>query len=190
MYKQFFVRFYIVCEKYTSYYAHFTFADIIWPLLLSPNFGTQMKPLAETECVISCISFAQNVYIATYWANAMCLVLSADVCWHKHDWAFLSKDFWQVLAFFLSWIFFFSDLGWFLCSLPVAFGQQPHDLTQGEDSFFQLKTILIFKFSKHKVEEMTKNMLMNKRGPHLFSAAGRHLREPCHLSDQQIWNVE
>ena len=162
----------------------------MWPLLLSPNFGTQMKPLAETECVISCISFAQNVYIATYWANAMCLVLSADVCWHKHDWAFLSKDFWQVLAFFLSWIFFFSDLGWFLCSLPVAFGQQPHDLTQGEDSFFQLKTILIFKFSKHKVEEMTKNMLMNKRGPHLFSAAGRHLREPCHLSDQQIWNVE
>ena len=77
-----------------------------------------MKPLAETECVISCISFAQNVYIATYWANAMCLVLSADVCWHKHDWAFLSKDFWQVLAFFfLDYSFFLTLVGSCVLSL-------------------------------------------------------------------------
>ena len=190
MYKQFFVRFYIVCEKYTSYYAHFTFADIIWPLLLSPNFGTQMKPLAETECVISCISFAQNVYIATYWANAMCLVLSADVCWHKHDWAFWSFDkFW--LFSFLEYSFFWPWLVlvfspcclWSTTSWPDT-GWRLIFSTQNNSDF------LIFKFSKHKVEEMTKNMLMNKRGPHLFSAAGRHLREPCHLSDQQIWNVE
>ena len=42
----FFVRFHIGCDRYTSYYAQFIFSDTILPLLLSPNFGTQMKPLA------------------------------------------------------------------------------------------------------------------------------------------------
>ena len=47
-FSEFFVRFHILCDRYTSDYAHFTFSDTIWPLFLSPNFGTQMKPLAET----------------------------------------------------------------------------------------------------------------------------------------------
>ena len=44
----FFARFHIVCDRYTSDYAHFTFSDTTWPLLLSSNFGTQMITLAET----------------------------------------------------------------------------------------------------------------------------------------------
>ena len=47
-FSDFFVRFHIVCDRYTSDYAHFTFSDTIWPLLLSPNFGTQMITLTET----------------------------------------------------------------------------------------------------------------------------------------------
>ena len=45
---EFFVWFHIVCNRYTSDYAHFTFSDTIWPLLLPPNFGTQISTLAET----------------------------------------------------------------------------------------------------------------------------------------------
>ena len=44
----FFVRFHIVCDRYTSDYDQITFSDTIWPLLLSPDFGTQMITLAET----------------------------------------------------------------------------------------------------------------------------------------------
>ena len=46
----FFLRFHIVCDRWQimTDYAHFTFSDTIWPLLLSPNFGTQMNTLAET----------------------------------------------------------------------------------------------------------------------------------------------
>ena len=47
-FSEFFVRFHILCDWYTSDYAHFTFSDTIWLLLLSPNFGTQMITLAET----------------------------------------------------------------------------------------------------------------------------------------------
>ena len=43
-----FAWFHIVSDKYTLDYAHFTFSDTIWPLLLSPYFGTQMITLAET----------------------------------------------------------------------------------------------------------------------------------------------
>ena len=43
-----FVWFHIVCDRYTPEYAHFTFSDTIWPLLLSPNFRTEMNTLAET----------------------------------------------------------------------------------------------------------------------------------------------
>ena len=32
---EFFVWFHIVCDRYTSDYAHFTFSDTIWPLSLS-----------------------------------------------------------------------------------------------------------------------------------------------------------
>ena len=44
----FLARFHIVCDRYTSDYDHFTFSDTIWPLLLSPDVGTQMITLAET----------------------------------------------------------------------------------------------------------------------------------------------
>ena len=44
----FFVRFHIVCDRYTSDYDQITFSDTIWPLLLSLDFGTQMITLAET----------------------------------------------------------------------------------------------------------------------------------------------
>ena len=38
--------FHIVCDRYTSDYAHFTFSDTIWPL--SPIFRTHNMTLAET----------------------------------------------------------------------------------------------------------------------------------------------
>ena len=62
-----FVWFHIVCDRYTSDYAHFTFSDTIWPLLLSPDFGTQMITLAETasygtigKCIINIDPYLEN----------------------------------------------------------------------------------------------------------------------------------
>ena len=81
----FFVRFHIVCDRYTSDYDHFTFTDTIWPLLLSPDFGTQMITLAETA------SYAKysNFYLfscrlcLTKWANHKC-VERTDIYWDKN----------------------------------------------------------------------------------------------------------
>ena len=44
----FFVWFHIVCDIYTSYYAHFTFSDTIWPLSLSSDFGTRSCTHTDT----------------------------------------------------------------------------------------------------------------------------------------------
>ena len=81
----FFVRFHIVCDRYTSDYDQITFSDTIWPLLLSPDFGTQMITLAETA------SYAKysNFYLfscrlcLTKWANHKC-VERTDIYWDKN----------------------------------------------------------------------------------------------------------
>ena len=44
----FFVWFHIVCDRYTSDYAHFTFSDTIWPLSLSSDFGTRSCTHTDT----------------------------------------------------------------------------------------------------------------------------------------------
>ena len=44
----FFVHDFILFVMYISDYAHFTFSYTIWPLSLSSNFRTEMKPQAET----------------------------------------------------------------------------------------------------------------------------------------------
>ena len=47
-FSDFFVWFHIVCDRYTSYYAHFTFSDTIWPLSLSSDFGTRSCTHTDT----------------------------------------------------------------------------------------------------------------------------------------------
>ena len=47
-FSDFFVLFHIVCDRYTSYYAHFTFSDTIWPLSLSSDFGTRSCTHTDT----------------------------------------------------------------------------------------------------------------------------------------------
>ena len=51
-FSDFFVWFHIVCDRYTSYYAHFTFSDTIWPLSLSSDFGTRSCTHTDTVSYI------------------------------------------------------------------------------------------------------------------------------------------
>ena len=77
-FSEFFVRFHIVCDRYTSDYAHFTFSDTIWPLLLSPNFGTQMITLAETA---SYSKMSDPLMFHDLWNNLTMII------WQLLDWS-------------------------------------------------------------------------------------------------------
>ena len=41
------------CLWYTSYYAHFTFTDTIWPLSLSSDFGTRSCTYRTQPCLVT-----------------------------------------------------------------------------------------------------------------------------------------
>ena len=67
-----FAWFHIVCGRYTSDYAYFTFSDTIWPLLLSPDFGTQMITLAEIA------TYERSyIYLTTTYNHPSCLLARA-----------------------------------------------------------------------------------------------------------------
>ena len=56
-FSDFFVWFHIVCDRYTSYYAHFTFSDTIWPLSLSSDFGTRSCTHTGTASYVVILSY-------------------------------------------------------------------------------------------------------------------------------------
>ena len=60
----FFVWFHIVCDRYTSDYAHFTFSDTIWPLSLSSDFGTRSCTHTDTASYIG--SWKHFVFVCVW----------------------------------------------------------------------------------------------------------------------------
>ena len=71
----FFVCFHIVCDRYTSDYAHFTFfIHTIWPLSLSSDFGTRSCTHTDTAS-LSPLHFSSSSLVQC------CTILLWDLDW-------------------------------------------------------------------------------------------------------------
>ena len=73
-----FCKFHIVCDRYTSDYVHFTFSDTIWPLLLQPNFGTQMITLAETA-LYNLFNYIHSICDHYSWSSSAIILFDEDI---------------------------------------------------------------------------------------------------------------